>query len=551
MVILYGVSGIVCLLGLLLLIRAAKGRRVSSNPHCAHCGFDLLGLTLDRDAQCPECGRPTIPGTPAVCDGLFKRRPVLAMAALLLIAVGVTGFAWPKVSQIPSIKNFDWYAYFPESLLLKLEAEGNTDALQALHDRLIPGTLSDEGLETLIERSLAVLEDESVVWNERWGDVLLYGMLEGKMSDAQLKHYMEGAFELSVTAPEQIGPDVGVIQYMQRHEVITRGQGDFVFRVTCAQESGSDGIDHSENRSPYQYSIKSFLPRIAGEPIPVSRRSFSESGMIGQEVYPAGWLPYWGSSSGSGSTFRIEPGKDSYEYVFEALVEIQRDQVPFHQWTLSQTMTIKRVEVPEYALSLQDPEFLDRISSNLFVEAVSIPINPTAAMEHGSIAQSHESLMYIESRVVEEVGLLGTLHVVLGDEELPFIDLNMSRLSLSQRMLNLMRSSNREPSWLVYFIEHQAFWDRARAKGTVDLIYRPDPSKGVMGAKVDHIINVPIRWSNVPVVDLEAVQEKVRELDGSTSNRWMLREAPDKDTGRRRNTKRTHIPGEMLYEADE
>ncbi len=180
MVILYGVSGIVCLLGLLLLIRALRGRRVSSNPHCAHCGFDLLGLTLDRDAQCPECGRPTIPGTPAVRDGLFKRRPVLGLFALLLIGGGVTGFAWPKVSQMPSIRNFDWYAYFPESLLLKLEAEGNTDALQALHDRLVPGTLSDKGLETLIERSLAVLEDESVVWNERWGVCCFMGCSKAK-----------------------------------------------------------------------------------------------------------------------------------------------------------------------------------------------------------------------------------------------------------------------------------------------------------------------------------------------------------------------------------
>ena len=50
-------------LGVSLLRRGLRGRRVGAHPVCGKCGFDLFGLPADQ-AKCPECGNDE-----------FSRRP--------------------------------------------------------------------------------------------------------------------------------------------------------------------------------------------------------------------------------------------------------------------------------------------------------------------------------------------------------------------------------------------------------------------------------------------------------------------------------------------
>lgn len=156
-------------LGVLAIVRGLRGRLINTHPHCRGCGFDLHGLQLDAGTNCPECGRPVRSGGPAVRIGKRQRRPGLISLGVLVVLLGIAGVGWQPLSRISGLQNIDWYHYLPEPMLLSLEAKGNTNALAELHSRLIPGELSEEGLQKLIDRSLALLDDESVPWDERWG----------------------------------------------------------------------------------------------------------------------------------------------------------------------------------------------------------------------------------------------------------------------------------------------------------------------------------------------------------------------------------------------
>jgi hypothetical protein len=72
---------------LLLLAWAWRGRHVGDHPHCRKCEFDLFGNpTAER---CGECGTDLMQRR-AITAGLRRRRPLIALTAVLLLLGALT-----------------------------------------------------------------------------------------------------------------------------------------------------------------------------------------------------------------------------------------------------------------------------------------------------------------------------------------------------------------------------------------------------------------------------------------------------------------------------
>jgi predicted RNA-binding Zn-ribbon protein involved in translation (DUF1610 family) len=84
------------LLGVVMIVRGLRGRRVGNTPHCRRCDYvvdeALLAAAFGRGAaaspKCPECGAVLRAGD-AIRQGERRRRPMLAVAGLVLLLVGV------------------------------------------------------------------------------------------------------------------------------------------------------------------------------------------------------------------------------------------------------------------------------------------------------------------------------------------------------------------------------------------------------------------------------------------------------------------------------
>ncbi len=514
MVILYGVSGIVCLLGLLLLIRAIRGRRVSSNPHCAHCGFDLLGLTLDHDAQCPECGRPTIPGTPAVRDGLFKRRPVLAMVALLLIAGGVTGFAWPKVSQIPSIKNFDWYAHFPESLLLKLEAGGNKDALAELHSRLIPGTISDEGLETLVERSLAMIEDESVVWDDRWGDVLVIAMLEEHLVGDTLYNFIESAIGAEFETRPVINDEDQFVYYRLLIKGNPRAVSDTVPLGTPKSRILQKWVKIHGEDSPFQINIEYEQTRI-DKPLSIQFPS--------GQAWLRGWAPIAATYFNSRGRIALPPDSpDQITLHTRADFTLLIDGQEVHAWSKQLSKTIQRsAGMIVYAQAIADEGLVKQFADGLSVGYIQLPIERSLGRLHFGTRESDARTVWVHYRgdeFPEEIAMLFDASVAIDGVEIEFASL----FTDSPNALDFKRDRREERNMLDYFDRHEEFWQSAIERRHVDLILRPNPKYAQYDPRFKAYLDAPVIFRDVPLmVLLPTSTGGILEQTGEPQWQWL------------------------------
>lgn len=84
------------LLGVVMIVRGLRGRRVGNTPHCRRCDYvvdeALLAAAFGRGAaaspKCPECGAVLRAGD-AIRQGERRRRPMLAVAGLVVLLVGV------------------------------------------------------------------------------------------------------------------------------------------------------------------------------------------------------------------------------------------------------------------------------------------------------------------------------------------------------------------------------------------------------------------------------------------------------------------------------
>lgn len=140
------------LLGLVLLIRGLRGRRVGAEPRCRRCGYDLTGGAGER---CPECGA-ALDRPRAVVQGRRRARRTLVIVGgalwIATLAVLIGGFVATRTG-------FNWRGYVPSAVLIvELRSDPlNAAAAQAeLHRRWKAATLGAGDIERIADVALRV-----------------------------------------------------------------------------------------------------------------------------------------------------------------------------------------------------------------------------------------------------------------------------------------------------------------------------------------------------------------------------------------------------------
>jgi len=188
------------LLGLILLVRGWRGRRIDDHPLCRRCGYDLVASA--QAANCPECGRDLTQRGAIRIGHRCKRRLALTFGTILLLAAlgggGVLG--WSHFS------NFDWYPYKP-LWMLRQDAAG-TNATKAIASqreilaRLVASKLSQSQIDGIVNEALAAQANMQKTWFAWWGDFIELAWQAGAAREQTIIQYartaVEGAYTLEI-----------------------------------------------------------------------------------------------------------------------------------------------------------------------------------------------------------------------------------------------------------------------------------------------------------------------------------------------------------------
>lgn len=202
-------AAVLAIIGLTLVIRGIRGKRIGTHPFCTRCGFDLSG-TIGATAAagtampCPECGGDT---TKRGAVRLGVRRPsVLVTIAGLFILFGGSGAAFWKA--YPTAKSVTFISAEPIWLLLAQSdgflGKANPALLVELVAREKAGTLADADLRTLVVRALSAQADMGRAWDTQWGDFVAAAHMRGLATEAQCQQFMQGAVRLTVLTREKV-----------------------------------------------------------------------------------------------------------------------------------------------------------------------------------------------------------------------------------------------------------------------------------------------------------------------------------------------------------
>jgi len=495
MLIVLSLGCILALLGLFGLVRAIRGRLVSEHPHCRSCRFDLHGLELTKESRCPECGHVTPPDTRYVRAGLRKRRPILLLISLLVLLVGVGGVSWPKLSKLPAIKNIDWYASSPEWMLLWLESTGNTKALQELHDRLIPGEVSDEGLQTLVERAFAHQADTNTPWDERWGDVLLYAMLTHQLPSDKLGPYIEGL----------------VLPVIYQHEEM--GMNDTVFYTELTLHGkvrGASSIAWLDNAARAGVFNPGNLKFRAQGSSKVSSQSGTELSAI-TSIRPGGtWSPSSAVLTKLSAYMDLEPEHTTLKARYQCTVNIIYNDRVLHEWTVDLSKETRRVRgVVQYAEPVRDLVIAKDLVSRLEATGFLIPDSVEKALSIPELGSYKMLVPGVQGRGQTEIALVGKLSLrdQTGEEvtigSLSGVPVGSAENAQVIQSLPIGWAFWIQPGGSDYTIDDfwadRGFWGRVWRHRRVDLIYRPDPARLSTLPQVHAYLDQPVIFHDIPI----------------------------------------------------
>ena len=181
-------------LGISLLRRGLRGRRVGDHPVCGKCGFDLFGLPKDQ-AKCPECGNDLSSPRAVQTGHRVRRMPlVYAGSALLLLFALVAGTEGPDV-----FRQINWQQMKPASWLVREARKGSAAAWTELGRRARLNELPDDRAVQLITDALAWQKDATRTWLPAVGDFVEEARAGGDVTDEQWATYCRQAPRFTLT----------------------------------------------------------------------------------------------------------------------------------------------------------------------------------------------------------------------------------------------------------------------------------------------------------------------------------------------------------------
>lgn len=189
-------SLIALLVGVALLARGLRGRRVGDEPHC-RCGYLLHGLESE---VCPECGEALTPAR--IRYGTRRRIRWQIIAASLCLAFALTGLSLHLAGVAQRI---DWYRLAPMSWLANAAESGNRDALAEIDRRLGAPKINASDFRAAVETGLRVQENRPPAADlQAWLNLL--SKLESKacLSPQQRDQFFSNIVELSLVARSRL-----------------------------------------------------------------------------------------------------------------------------------------------------------------------------------------------------------------------------------------------------------------------------------------------------------------------------------------------------------
>lgn len=525
------VTGLVLMIvGGCVLASGLRGRLLNAHPHCRGCGFDLHGIELASGTRCPECGRLISTSGSSVRIGRRKKSPAVVVLGVLLTLIGTGGVSYPLWSQIPAWKNINWYEHLPESLVIDMATRGNTKALDVFHDRLIPGEVSDTVLLTLVEHAITLLDDESIVWDERWGNILLYAFIMEKLPDDVLFEIMERSNEVHAYIHQEIDTEMERVSVWLDIDSSSNGKSDPNFRMELARLL-VPGDTFPELPTPYQLRIETGIPFGPG---PRERGRFS--GAIG-EIDPnrAGWwLPFSGANNGVGSEMRVSKDLAEFEAHFEARFLMYKGDELVHEWTESIIKQVRRVPEPNYIERVAYSSELEPVIRSITVQAVTVPTRLDDARKHDQIMNGQTMTLNVNTSIDEDMGLLGELWFDNGESTLKFKALKIPKLqgNHSHGVAAPHKFNQLGQTWLDWFDRNSAFWDIAIENGSVDVIYMPEPNLAATDPRMTRMIDVPIVFNDVQIRTQVPRQREVHiGRNGPTELQWGMEDVNQPEVG--------------------
>lgn len=516
--------------GSVLFVFAWRGRLVNNNPHCRGCGFDLDGLPLEQTANCPECGRLITSSKAAIRYGRRKRRRGFVALACLVVLLGMSGIFWQPISRFSGLSKINWYEVLPEIMVLSMATNGNTKALDVFHDRLIPGEVSDQVLLELVEHALNLLEDESVVWDERWGNVILYAFIMEKLPEDTLFEIMERSCRTEAHIHQEIDLEIEKVPTWLYIGSLSNGRSDPNFRMELARLL-NPGETFPDLPTPYQLRVETSLPHKPGP-----RERGGSSGAIGHHdpERPGWWLPFPGTSHGVGSEIRVSKDVDAFEAHFEARFLMYKGDQIAHEWTDSIMKQVRRVPEPDYIERVKDASRIEPVIQSITVQSILVPTQLDEARKHDQITNSSPTTLSLMTSIDEEMGLLGELWFDNGESTLQFVTIKMPKLKTNHSYgVSALHTYNQPgQTWIDWFDRNAAFWEIAIENGSVDVIYMPEPDLAATEPRMKRMIDVPIVFKGVQIRTQVPRQRKVHiGRNGPIEQRWGMEDVNQPEVG--------------------
>lgn len=509
------VAGLVLMIiGGCVLASGLRGRLLNAHPHCRGCGFDLHGIERVSGTRCPECGRLISTSGSSVRIGRRKKSPAVVVLGLLLTLIGTGGVSYPLWSQIPAWKNINWYEHLPESMVIKMTIQGNKDARTVINDRLIPGEVSEDGLASLTDHALGLLDDDSVPWDEWWGDVIVWCMLTSRMTHEQVGAFAEATMYAELrTRPairasdESIGYTLGVYGD-QRGAAVS-----FLPTKNLDARVAKDWERYSGRRNPW--SIEVSIQQIWIDKPPRIE-------MSGAWMNLSEWVPVDEAYFEHAALVRIPEGSQtSITLSSNARFTLKHDGNEVHTWDQPLTVSVEQSEDEiQYVEPVADPDAIDRYVSTLSASYVQYPRNRML----GRLIEGTKDCQWARTIIVHSlenpldgsVSALFDLYVRVDDEEILFTSLDQR----ADQSLEFERGRSESRNMLDYFDQNPEHWSRAEEQGHVDIILRPNPDLAALDPRHTQYIDAEIIFREVPLMILEP-NETGRPSPAGTTWSWV------------------------------
>lgn len=221
---------ILATLGLVLLLKGLRGRRVGSALHC-RCGYCLEGLPELK--ACPECAA-------AIWDpinthrGSIKRSPRLAWTGGVLLTLGASAWLSLRLAAPPGTNPYSWQ---PTPLLTLQSPDNGINGqwfAREINDRLEAGTLSPSQQSALAARARTRLNAQ--LWQHdapgyrsasAWAAIYVALWRSGAVTDEQLLDMLSCSFLCRAFAGQHTSPGGANQQATVHHLVQFAVRGPF------------------------------------------------------------------------------------------------------------------------------------------------------------------------------------------------------------------------------------------------------------------------------------------------------------------------------------